>query len=507
MPGYSGGAPALGPGAAAELNGALLFTDATTGLWSYDEATGTASHLASFTLGNAGGHLAVAGNRAFFAAQAAGAPALSETALWTTDGTAAGTRQIATLPDNTPSGAQDVAGIYGLTALADGTVAIAAYDGTATTPWVSDGSTTAPLSGFSGSGVTLGPGASAELPAPCFATGTRIATPSGLRRVEALRPGDLVLTLDGAAPVVWLGRRAVDCRRHADPREVWPVRLAPHALGPGAPARPLLLSPDHAVLIDGVLVPVRHLLNGRTIRSEPCSAVTYWHVELPRHAILAAEGLPCESYLDTGNRGDFDNAPPTARADTATALARWRHACAPLVTAGPRLAAARAFALAQAAALGHARTAEPDPRLRSGGRDIRPERHGRTLRFALPPGTRSCRLLSRSAVPIEVEEASPERRRLGVAVAALRHAGSPVSLADRRLGAGWHAVETAGSAAWRWTDGDALLALGPGPLEIDLALTARYWEDATPARPPVRATLRKISSCPSVVASQENGWA
>jgi hypothetical protein len=77
-----------------------------------------------------------------------------------------------------------------------------------------------------------------------------------------------------------------------------------------------------------------------------------------------------------------------------------------------------------------------------------------------------------------VEEASPERRRLGIAVAALRHADRPLPLAGRRLGPGWHDVETDGSAAWRWTDGDAALALGPGPLEIDLALTARYWREA-----------------------------
>jgi hypothetical protein len=31
----------------------------------------------------------------------------------------------------------------------------------------------------------------------------------------------------------------------------------------------------------------------------------YVHVELDRHDILLAEGLPAESYLDTGNRAAF----------------------------------------------------------------------------------------------------------------------------------------------------------------------------------------------------------
>jgi collagen type I/II/III/V/XI/XXIV/XXVII alpha len=33
--------------------------------------------------------------------------------------------------------------------------------------------------------------------------------------------------------------------------------------------------------------------------------VTYCHVELPFHGIILAEGMPAESYLDTGNRAAF----------------------------------------------------------------------------------------------------------------------------------------------------------------------------------------------------------
>ncbi len=31
----------------------------------------------------------------------------------------------------------------------------------------------------------------------------------------------------------------------------------------------------------------------------------YWHLELPHHDLILAEGLSAESYLDTGNRGAF----------------------------------------------------------------------------------------------------------------------------------------------------------------------------------------------------------
>lgn len=37
------------------------------------------------------------------------------------------------------------------------------------------------------------------------------------------------------------------------------------------------------------------------------SVVTYIHVELPAHDVVLAEGLPAESYLDTGNRAGFVN--------------------------------------------------------------------------------------------------------------------------------------------------------------------------------------------------------
>jgi hypothetical protein len=141
----------------------------------------------------------------------------------------------------------------------------------------------------------------------CFAAGTRIATPSGERDVEDLRVGDHVMTPSGARRVKWLGHRRFDCRRHPKPADVWPVRISAGAFGPGLPARELFLSPDHAVFAEGVLIPIKYLINGASIVQEPRETVTYWHVELERHDVILAEGLPCESYLDTGNRDAFAN--------------------------------------------------------------------------------------------------------------------------------------------------------------------------------------------------------
>jgi hypothetical protein len=137
----------------------------------------------------------------------------------------------------------------------------------------------------------------------CFAVGTRVLTDAGERAVERLRVGDRVATVLGGklARVRWIGRR-----RMRAPGAASPLRVAAHAFGENQPRRDVLLSPDHAVSVDGLLVSVRHLANGMTVRREEVAEVTYFHVELDRHEVVVAEGLACESYLDTGNRGAFD---------------------------------------------------------------------------------------------------------------------------------------------------------------------------------------------------------
>ena len=179
------------------------------------------------------------------------------------------------------------------------------------------------------------PSGGADVLIPCFAAGTRIATAEGARRVERLRPGGLVLTAGGALrPIVWIGQRAVDIAGHADPASVRPVQIAAGAFGPGRPERDLLLSPDHAVLYRGGLIPAHLLVNGRSVQLGPIRPIRYFHVELPSHDILLAEGLEVESYLDTGNRSLFGR-------DAYAAPAAARTACVPLVLGGPALARVR----------------------------------------------------------------------------------------------------------------------------------------------------------------------
>jgi fibronectin-binding autotransporter adhesin len=201
----------------------------------------------------------------------------------------------------------------------------------------------------------------------CYAAGTRILTPRGEVAVERLREGDLVLTVSGRAqPIIWIGHRRVDFRRHPRRARVLPVRVTAHAFGEGRPKRDLLLSPDHAVFADDVLIPVRYLVNGRTIVQVERSAITYWHIELPRHDVLLAEGLPAETYLEAGARNAFANydGPVQLHPDFTSPRADWAllwesQGYAPMVVAGETLARMRRAVARQAdlLALGQRRRA------------------------------------------------------------------------------------------------------------------------------------------------------
>jgi hypothetical protein len=182
----------------------------------------------------------------------------------------------------------------------------------------------------------------------CFAAGTRIRTMDGFMAVEDLRTGMWVLTERGEAETVkWVGHRAVNCRAHPNPASIWPVRIAADAFGPGRPSRDLRLSPDHAMYVDGVLIPVRYLVNGGSIRREPVAEVVYYHVELRQHDVILAEDLPVESYLDTGDRANFANAEGAIRLfadflrDDRVGAVWEAYGCAPLVVTGPVLDAVR----------------------------------------------------------------------------------------------------------------------------------------------------------------------
>jgi hypothetical protein len=330
-------------------------------------------------------------------------------------------------------------------------------------------------------------------PTACFVENTGIETDRGLVPVQALRPGDRVRLhrQTGFAPVVWVGQRSIVCARHRG-GEVWPVRIAAGAVAPGRPARDVYLSPEHSLYIDGVLVPVRHLLNDATIVQVPTERVTYWHVELATHDVLLADGLPAESFLDTGNRAGFAapggaaSSPGLARTTPArpgpahtaparTARAAWAQACAPLLEDPRRQSALRRRLRDRATSLGFRETQDAALCLRAEGRPIAAAWDGTALDAMLPGGLRVLHLHSRTAVAGQQIEGSDDFRRLGVAVLQVTLDDTDLRLEDGRLMAGWHPPEH----NLRWTDGSASLVLPPTRrpirLRVRTAPMLRYW--------------------------------
>jgi hypothetical protein len=144
---------------------------------------------------------------------------------------------------------------------------------------------------------------------PCFLAGTRIATPQGEVAVETLNIGDAVLTADGrSVPVRWVGVRVV-ATRFADTYRAMPIRIRAGALGEGLPRRDLLVSPDHAMFLDGILVQAGALVNGSSITREANmpARFTYYHLEAENHELILAEGTATESFIDNADRMGFDN--------------------------------------------------------------------------------------------------------------------------------------------------------------------------------------------------------
>lgn len=143
----------------------------------------------------------------------------------------------------------------------------------------------------------------------CFMAGTMIATPDGEAAIETLRPGDLVLTSEGATkPVNWIGMQTISTR-FADPIRNLPIRVKAGALAENTPARDLLISPDHALLVDGVLISAGALVNGSSIIRETNvpEVFIYYHVELDDHSLILAENAPAETFVDNVDRRNFDN--------------------------------------------------------------------------------------------------------------------------------------------------------------------------------------------------------
>ena len=340
-----------------------------------------------------------------------------------------------------------------------------------------------------------------------FPAGTPIAVPSANgapteRPVESLARGEKVLTLAGPVTVRHVATTRQEPGRQepgrqdpgAPPRQrLMPVRVAAGAFGEGQPAADLLLPPESlvhaldATLPQGALVPIGALVNCDTIRREPQSAPVAWvRLELESPGVVIAAGLLVAARIDPA-------APPPAPllpAGPATLALRQRLARAPHAAAAPVEAAPAPDDAPEPPAAPPTAPpvieslAEPPagaaPALSivvdGAALALLEGSDALTWNVMLPAGTGMVRLVSPRGVPATIAESERAgSRRFGVAIRTLLLDEAPIPLDGPAIGDGFHAMESAGSTSWRWTDGEAVVHLPPFPTARRLSVVISDW--------------------------------
>ncbi|RUT26059.1 hypothetical protein C0V97_08345 [Asaia sp. W19] len=335
----------------------------------------------------------------------------------------------------------------------------------------------------------------------CFLPGTMIATPMGEVAIETLAVGDEIITLEPGTGnavtqrVTWVGKgRTITNGSAYDDLAGYPVCVAKDAIATGVPHRDVYLTAEHCLYVDGHLVPVRTLVNGGSIYYDTSRTdYEYFHLATEKHSVILADGMPSETYRDTGNARAFSQHGKLARLSYPQMSCSSLSLCTDLAfletlynrissRSGNQPSAQQARVL----------TNERDVRLITpSGQVVRALRASANhIVFRLPPQIQSVRIASNACRPCDaIGPFHDDRRQLGVLVGAITlFDASDMRSLDAHLGdeasRGWHESETADA---RWTDGYALIALpgstgdGERILSIEIRAGGPYVAETTTA--------------------------
>ncbi|MEO0773596.1 MAG: Hint domain-containing protein [Pseudomonadota bacterium] len=151
-----------------------------------------------------------------------------------------------------------------------------------------------------------------------FAHGTIITTEHGPVAVEDLEPGMKIMTMgDSAEPLLWLGAMTVMPRTDGIDSEIAEdedrlrsslTRVMADSFGVGRPHADLMAGPGARLLLrrparfsisgdERPLTPASHIADGmNATQIVPPAPVTVYHLCLPKHAIISANGIDAESF-------------------------------------------------------------------------------------------------------------------------------------------------------------------------------------------------------------------
>ncbi|MFC0157224.1 hypothetical protein CDZ97_06605 [Mameliella alba] len=148
--------------------------------------------------------------------------------------------------------------------------------------------------------------------AACFAFGTLISTPFGEVPVQSLSRGDVVSSADGRnIEVLWIGTYTTKRVFSGRSERHTAVRIKADSIGAGVPHTDLVVTADHAMVVDGFAVNAGVLANGVDIviphPNELPDEMVYYHIETSGHEVILANGAPAETFIDYVGRRVFDN--------------------------------------------------------------------------------------------------------------------------------------------------------------------------------------------------------
>lgn len=146
----------------------------------------------------------------------------------------------------------------------------------------------------------------------CFLKNTQIKTPNGYVVIQDLKEGDDVLTLvngqEKVSKIIWTGKAHCHVQqKFTDDLSGYPVKILKNAISDGVPFQDMSITSEHCLFFEGKFIPVRMLVNNKTIYyDKSVKDYDYYHIETENHSVIIANGVLTESYLDTGNRLQFN---------------------------------------------------------------------------------------------------------------------------------------------------------------------------------------------------------
>lgn len=313
----------------------------------------------------------------------------------------------------------------------------------------------------------------------CFLAGSMIKTIDGEVAVENIKVGDQVfIHTEEEGPsfqsVTWVGAKQCD----VDPsmpndQANYPIRILKNALGNNIPYKDMLVTSEHCLFINGQFIPVRMLVNNRSIYyDQSILSYTYYHIELEKHAVIMADGALTESYLDTGNHTfsylntddpiNFNQIKKSWEYDAAAPLVVERQIVEPIFDQYHHRAETLGIKLKYKKPL---LTDDMDLHLITDqGEIIRTTLECKNNHhiFILPAAVESVRIMSRSSRPCDtIGPFVDDRRNLGVLIGKISLFNNQTTMTiDHHLKEkdlfGWNNLEP---SSCRWTNGNAYLSL------------------------------------------------